>query len=131
MSYDVYFYKVSEGMQVVRRDEAERYAKAEGQNLETVLDVLESMDRMEFYVTREGTLDVVSMFAITMVDDMHHGRVAAFLADFTFSEYRNDTELNKLRMWYMKRFCETFGLKKYQRYRHISESRQMVITKEV
>lgn len=131
MSFDVYYYKVPEGTEVVHKDEAARYAKAEGQDLEKVLDVISSMDRCEYYVCKKGTFEVVSMFSLTVVDDMHHGRLAAFLADFTFKEYRDNKELAKTRMWYLKRFCETLGLKKYQRSRHLSESRQLVITKEV
>lgn len=131
MSFDVYYYKVSEGTEVVHKGEAARYAEAECQDLERVLDVTSSMDRCEYYVCKKGTLEVVSIFFLTVVDDMHHGRLAAFLADFTFKEYRDNKELIKTRMWYLKRFCETLGLKKYQRSRHLTESRQLVITKEV
>ncbi|QOC54763.1 hypothetical protein [Aeromonas phage T7-Ah] len=131
MSYDVHYYKVSAGTEVVHKDDAERYAKAEGQDLERILDVISSMDRVEYYVCKKGTFEVVSMFALTVLEDMHHGKLAAFLADFTFEEYRNLGELAKTRMWYLKRFCETYGLTKYQRSHHLSESRQLVITKEV
>lgn len=126
----VEYHKRSDGDAIVEGETLTKYCLIQGQNMDRVATVLESCPRVEYYVKDEGGLTVAVFFLMHTLD-MHHGPVAMFCADWVTPQHRHTREIHKLRMWYLKRFCETFGVTKYQRSRHISDTHQIQITKEV
>lgn len=128
--YFIEYHKRDADMAIVEDDALKTYCTIQGQHITNTREVLESCPRVEYYIKdREGK--TVGVFFLMYTLDMHHGNVAMFCADWVMPLYRKDRELHKLRMWYLKRFCSTFGLKKYQRSKHISPTVQVQITKEV
>lgn len=126
----VEYHKRSDSDDVVEKETLSAYCSIQGQRAHVVYEVLKSCPRVEYYVKdREG--NTVAVFFLIHTLDMHHGPVAMFCADWVAPLHRHTREIHKLRMWYLKRFCESFGVTKYQRSRHISDTRQIQITKEV
>lgn len=128
--YYVEYHRCKEGQPITEYTTLVTYCEIQSQNLSHVNEVLVSCPRVEYYVKdSDGT--TVAVFFLMRTLDMHHGPVAMFCADWTHPRYRRTREIHTLRMWYLKRFCQTYGLKKYQRSRHVSGSIQIQITKEV
>lgn len=126
----VEYHKRDADMDIVENDVMQRYCQVQSQSANRVSEVLESCPRVEYYVKdREG--NTVAVFFLMYTLDMHHGPVAMFCADWVLPLYRRNREIHKLRMWYLKRFCQTFGVTKYQRSKHLSSNVQVQITKEV
>lgn len=126
----VEYHKRDSDTAIVEFNTLERYCWIQSQCIHSVSEVLESCPRVEYYVKdREG--DTVAVFFLMHTTDMHHGPVAMFCADWVVPKCRRNREIHKLRMWYLKRFCQTFGVTKYQRSRHLSSTHQIQITKEV
>lgn len=115
---------------IVEETALQDYCDSEGQNLEHVREVLMSLPRVEYYIKVENGTTIGSFFLIANLD-MHHGQVAIMAANWVSRSWRGDREIQKLILWYVKRFCQTFGLRKYQRSKHVSDSIQIQITKEV
>ncbi|WVX92109.1 host specificity protein A [Aeromonas phage phiA014S] len=129
-NYFVEYHKRSDGQAIVEYDTLETYCQIQGQPKQHVADVLTSCPRVEYYV-KDDSGKTVAVFFLMRTIDMHHGPVAMFCADWVHPMHRRNRQIHKLRMWYLKRFCETFGTKKYQRSRHLSPTVQIQITKEV
>ncbi len=89
--------------------------------------VLRSLPRVEYVIWNEARQPIGS-FILSVQEDMHYGKVCVVAAHYMKQASR---EANELFMWYLKRFCETFGCKYYQRSRHVSPNRQLIITKEI
>lgn len=126
----VEYHKRASETAIVEKDVVSHYCTVQSQNANRVTEVLESCPRVEYYVKdKEGT--TVAVFFLMHTLDMHHGPVAMFCADWVTPLLRGNREIHKLRMWYLKRFCQTFNVTKYQRSKHLSSNVQIQITKEV
>lgn len=90
-------------------------------------DVLHSLARVEYNIW-DGSKRPIGSFILTVQEDMHYGKVCVVAAHYMTKRSR---EANKLFMWYLKRFCDSYGCKYYQRSCHVSPNRQVMITKEV
>lgn len=126
----VEYHKRDSGFGIVEPDTMQTYCRVQCQNVVHVTEVLESCPRVEYYV-KDGEGKTVAVFFLMYSMDMHHGPVAMFCADWIHPMHRRNREIHKLRMWYLKRFCSTFNVKKYQRSKHLSPTVQIQITKEV
>ncbi|MGL5707882.1 MAG: hypothetical protein ACRDDF_06420 [Aeromonas sp.] len=129
-NYFVEYHKRSEDQGIVEYDTLETYCRIQCQPKQHVADVLTACPRVEYYV-KDDSGKTVAVFFLMRTIDMHHGPVAMFCADWVHPMHRRNRQIHKLRMWYLKRFCETFGTRKYQRSRHLSPTVQIQITKEV
>lgn len=130
MAYFVEQHRRPEGSDIVHTSFLETYCETEGQQSELVDMLLTGFDRIEYYFRdREGRIVANMMLIIEL--DMHHGKVAMMLAHFVLPECRGDYSLHCLMMKYVRIFCRTFGIRKYQRSIHVSETEQRVITKTI
>ena len=115
---------------IVEQRTLANYAALEHCDANEVSKVLTSFDRNEYYIkTPEGV--TIGSFFLTAQCDMHHGNIAVLAAHWIDKPFRNDPAIHRLVVWYVKRFCKTLGLRKYQRTVNLSPSRQLLITKEV
>lgn len=115
---------------IVEQRTLAKYAEMERRDANAVSAVLTSFDRNEYYIkTAEGV--TIGSFFLTCQEDMHYGKIAVLAAHWIADTHRNDPAIHRLVLWYVKRFCKTLGLRKYQRTVNLSSSRQLLITKEV
>lgn len=115
---------------IVEQRTLANYAALEHHDANAVSEVLTSFDRNEYYIkTAEGV--TIGSFFLTAQTDMHFGKIAVLAAHWIDKPFRKDPAIHRLVVWYIKRFCKTLGLTKYQRTVNLSSSRQLLITKEV
>lgn len=126
----VEYHKRSDGECVVEQDTLQLYSQIQSQHLSNTHEVLSSCPRVEYYI-KDSEGSTVGCFMLMHSLDMHHGPVAVFAAHWISPMHRRKPEIHRLVMWYLKRFCTTFGVTKYQRSRHLSPTVQIQITKEV
>lgn len=107
-----------------------KYAESEQVDANVVSEILTGFERNEYYIKATDGTTIGSFFLTTMLD-AHQGKIAVLAAHWIDKPFRNDREIHKMILWYVKRFCETLGLRKYQRTVNLSSSRQLIITKEV
>lgn len=99
-------------------------------NYERMKEVFRGLPRVEYVLWLNDK--PVGSFILIKSEDMHYGDVCQVMAHYTNhipKEYK--AEAHKLFMWYLKRFCNDYNCKFYQRSRHVSPNRQLIITKEV
>lgn len=135
--YYVEYHRMKERQHIVEQDTLRQYAgtlwhdpKSVDAQRNRTNDVISSCPRVEYYV-KDSEGKTVACFILMRTLDMHHGETALFCADWIHPAHRRKREIHELRKWYLKRFCTTFGLKKYQRSKHLSPTVQIQITKEV
>ena len=120
------------GQCIVESSTLGAYCHYEGIRSPTMIaDILESHDRFEYYIKDSLTDRTIGSFFLTIMEDMHHGKMAILAAHWVALPYRNDIKIHREVMFYVKRFCDTFGVTKYQRTVNLSSYRQLLITKEV
>ena len=115
---------------IVEQRTLAKYAEMEGTDANAVSEVLTSLDRCEYYIKNHEGVTIGSFFLTSMLD-AHHGKIAVLTAHWIADGFRNEREVHRAILWYVKRFCTTLGLRKYQRTVNLSSSRQLLITKEV
>lgn len=128
-NFYIEYHRRKDGQGIVNYDALELYCKQYNQKNDKIVNVLSSFDRVEYYIyNKDG--EIQGSFFLTACEDMHHGKVAVLAAHWIRPMARCK-ELHRLVMWYVKRFCATHGIRKYQRTINVSSSRQLLITKEV
>ena len=128
-NFYVEYHRRKDGQGIVNYDALDLYCELYNQKPAKVSNVLTSFDRVEYYIyNKDG--EILGSFFLTACEDMHHGKVAVLAAHWIRPKARCK-ELHRLVMWYVKRFCATHGIRKYQRTINVSSSRQLLITKEV
>lgn len=129
-NYYVEYHRCMACRPIVEQRTLAKYAEMEQQDANKMSEVLTSLDRNEYYIKNKQGVTIGSFFLSAMLD-AHHGKIAVMTAHWIAEEYRNEREIHRAILWYIKRFCQTLGLKKYQRTVNLSSSRQLLITKEV
>ncbi|UTQ78168.1 hypothetical protein [Aeromonas phage JELG-KS1] len=130
MSHYVEYSRRLAGLPIVEQDTLAKYAAMENVNADAMSEVLTNFDRNEYYI-KAACGSTIGSFFLTAMLDAHHGQIAVLTAHWIADPYRNNHKIHKLILWYVKQFCKTLGLRKYQRTVNLSSSRQLLITKEV
>ena len=129
-NYYVEYHRRRACQPIVEQRTLANYAALEHQDANKVSEVLTSLDRCEYYIKTTDGVTVGSFFLTSMMD-AHHGKIAVLAAHWVDKPFRNEREIHRAILWYVKRFCTTLGLTKCQRTVNLSSSRQLLITKEV
>lgn len=129
MSYFIEYHRRKANEAIVDYEALRAYCMIYNQTEQRVYDVLTTFARVEYYI-RDSEGQCLGAFFLTACEDMHHGNIAVMSAHWLKPQARN-RKVHKLVMWYVKRFCMTHGITKYQRTVNLSSSRQLLITKEV
>lgn len=118
------------GHSVASRNIVNTYCESEGQDPALVRSILTTYDRVEIYVVDVAFYEDIALMSIGVFEDIHHGIVAATIANYIKPSYRGFDVARMLHTAAMK-WCKANGITKFQRSRHIDGNRQLIITKEV
>lgn len=107
-----------------------KYCLQESQDVERTKEVLEGLHRYEVYVYDQDG-NVIACTYLVRYLCMHHGDVIALAALWIDKSYRDAVSVQKAITREVVTVCKMFGITKYQRSKHLSKTKQLIITKEI
>ena len=108
----------------------ELYCDTEDQNLKLMQEVIESVDRTEYYLYDSIEKTPIGVLALSPQLDMHHGLVCVTVAHWILPDLRCASHQRDV-LAIIKNYCKEQAISKFQRFKHISVTHQLIITKEV